>query len=36
MCSAMEVHSPNGSRRAFGVYLYLTHLPRKRVSIGMD
>ena len=24
------------SRRVFGVYLYLTHLPRKRVNIGMD
>lgn len=23
------------SRRVFGVYLYLTHLPRKRVNIGM-
>jgi hypothetical protein len=24
------------SRRLFGVYLYVTHLPRKRVNIGMD
>ena len=35
MCSVMEVHWPDGARRVFGVYLYLTHLPRKRVNIGM-
>ena len=32
---AIETHWPNDSRRVFGVYLYLTHLPRKRVNIGM-
>lgn len=36
MCSVMEVHWPDGARRVFGVYLYLTHPPRKRVNIGMD
>jgi len=36
MCSVMEVHWPDGARRVFGVYLYLTHPLRKRVNIGME
>ena len=36
MCPVMDAHWPDGARRVFGVYLYLTHLPRKRVNIGMD